>query len=161
MQSLNVKFCCTNFWTPIKVVLFLSPGLLQGSMMSSMIYTQGHIGEEMYKLLESLTSLPNQGGQNLTGINVNDKDQIVFALFLFPIHFTVFITAERRSCDTTPSQLALNGDSMVQLNLIDYWTALVMQTPKHDTRDMQLKRFAFRTQEESNKQCFCLRRCLF
>lgn len=50
----------------------------------------------------------------------NDKDQIVFALFLFPIHFTVFITAERRSCDTTPSQLALNGDSMVQFNLIDY-----------------------------------------
>lgn len=65
------------------------PGLLQGSMMSSMIYTQGHIGEEMYKLPESLTVWQFED-KNLTGINVkNVNDQAVFLPFLSPIYFTV------------------------------------------------------------------------
>lgn len=118
-KSLKVQFCCTNVWTPIKAVMYLSPGLLQGSMMSSMIYTQGHIGEEIYKLPELLTSLPNRG-QKSNGNKCEMTKIRLFFLFLSPIHFTVFITAERRSCDTTPSQLALNGDSMVHFNLIDY-----------------------------------------
>ncbi len=29
-----------------------------------------------------------------------------------------------------------------------------MQTPKHDTRDMQLKRFAFRTQKSPTNSAF-------
>lgn len=90
-------------------------------MMSSMIYTQGHIGEEMNKLPESLTSLPNQGGQKSNRNKCEmSKIRSFFPLFLSPVHFTVFNTVESRSCDTTPSKLALNGDSMVQFNLIDY-----------------------------------------
>ncbi len=88
--------------------------------MSSMIYTQGHIGEEIYKLPESLTSLPYQGGHKSNGNKCEMTKIRWFFLFLSPIHCTVFITAERRSCDTAPSQLALNGDSMVHVNLIDY-----------------------------------------
>lgn len=103
-------------------------------MMSSMIYTQGHIGEEMYKLPESLTVRQFED-KNLTGINVkNVKDQAVFLPFLSPIYFTVSITVKSRSCDTTTCQLALNGGTVVQFTLTDIiWTALVMQTPKQDT----------------------------
>ncbi len=51
--------------------------------MSSMIYTQGHIGEEMYKLLESLTSLPNQGGQKSNRNKCEMTKIRLFLLFFF------------------------------------------------------------------------------
>lgn len=139
------------------------PGLLQGSMMSSMIYTQGHIGEEMYKTTRIIISLANRGQKHLIGIKVkNVNDQAVFLSFLSLIYLTVSITVESRSCDTTTCQLALNGGSVVQFTLThghgQHWSCRQQSRTQTAARDLQLKRFAFRSKEWSNKQCFCLSR---
>lgn len=59
-------------------------------------------------------------GKNITGINVkNVNDQAVFPPFLSLIYFTVSITVQSKSCDTTTCQLALNRGSVVQFTWTD------------------------------------------